>query len=496
MYGGQSTYIPLKVNQAGVIPIIFASSVLYLPLIITNVLPTGGWGDSVRRWVDKQPRRRPDRQLRLGLRARSSASSSSASPTSTRRSPSTPSARPTRSASRVGSSPASARDRRPSATWPRCCRGITLPGALFIAVIAVLPVIMLTAFDVRNFPFAGTTDADRRRRRPRDDEADRQPADDAQLRGLPEVGGRPGPAVFAGRLGFRHHSAMIPGARLVLLGRQGAGKGTQCVRLARHYVVPHISTGDMLRMAVQGGHRLRPEGQGVHGRRRAAARRRDGRHRRTSASPARTPRNRGYILDGFPRTVGQAEALRQITTAVGKPLDLVLDLEVPEDVVVAANLQAPGVRRLRHQLLGRLAAPLRLDLRQLRRRGRPARRRHRGGDPPPPRALRPADRAAHRLVPGAATCLPPSTASATPTRSPAGSSGPSTAALAVTRPETSRLGRVAFAHVQDVGCGGAEAAGGAEEDARCGAGGGRDACRDPQGDPARGHHGGARPDRP
>ena len=44
---------------------------------------------------------------------------------------------------------------------------------------------------------------------------------------------------------------MIPGARLVILGRQGAGKGTQCVRLSRHYVVPHISTGDMLRAAVR-----------------------------------------------------------------------------------------------------------------------------------------------------------------------------------------------------------------------------------------------------
>src|SRR5919205_19266 len=46
---------------------------------------------------------------------------------------------------------------------------------------------------------------------------------------------------------------MIPGIRLVLLGKQGAGKGTQCVRLARHYVVPHISTGDMFRAAVKAG---------------------------------------------------------------------------------------------------------------------------------------------------------------------------------------------------------------------------------------------------
>ena len=51
MYGGQSTYIPLKVNQSGVIPIIFASSVLYLPILLTNVLPASGWGASVQRWV-------------------------------------------------------------------------------------------------------------------------------------------------------------------------------------------------------------------------------------------------------------------------------------------------------------------------------------------------------------------------------------------------------------------------------------------------------------
>ena len=53
MYGGQSTYIPLKVNQSGVIPIIFASSVLYLPILLTNVLPPSGWGDSIRTWISK-----------------------------------------------------------------------------------------------------------------------------------------------------------------------------------------------------------------------------------------------------------------------------------------------------------------------------------------------------------------------------------------------------------------------------------------------------------
>lgn len=52
MTTGGSTYIPLKVNQSGVIPIIFASSVLYLPQLIAVVLPSGGWGESVRNWVN------------------------------------------------------------------------------------------------------------------------------------------------------------------------------------------------------------------------------------------------------------------------------------------------------------------------------------------------------------------------------------------------------------------------------------------------------------
>jgi len=124
---------------------------------------------------------------------------------------------------------------------------------------------------------------------------------------------------------------VIPGVRLVILGRQGAGKGTQCVRLARHYVVPHISTGDMLRAAVKEGTDFGRKAQeymsrgdllpddiiiGVVG-------------ERLSKDDTRT---RGYLLDGFPRTVGQAEALAELT--VDEPLDMAIDLEVPEEVVL------------------------------------------------------------------------------------------------------------------------------------------------------------------
>ena len=124
---------------------------------------------------------------------------------------------------------------------------------------------------------------------------------------------------------------MTAGVRLVMLGRQGAGKGTQCTRLSRHYVVPHISTGDMLRAAVKEGTDLgRKAGElmaagelvpddimiGIVDER----------------LDADDTTGRGYILDGFPRTVDQADALDKITAS--RPLDVVIDLDVPEKVVL------------------------------------------------------------------------------------------------------------------------------------------------------------------
>ena len=124
---------------------------------------------------------------------------------------------------------------------------------------------------------------------------------------------------------------MIPGARLVLLGRQGAGKGTQCVRLSHHYVVPHISTGDMLRSAVR---------EGTEFGRQAAEYMRAGDllpddiivgiiDERLERDDTRT---RGFVLDGFPRTVRQADALLRITEPRG--IDLCINLEVPRETVL------------------------------------------------------------------------------------------------------------------------------------------------------------------
>jgi adenylate kinase len=116
-----------------------------------------------------------------------------------------------------------------------------------------------------------------------------------------------------------------------MLGRQGAGKGTQCTRLSRHYVVPHISTGEMLRAAVKEGTEL--------GRKAAEIMNEGGLvpddvmigivdERLDHDDTTR----RGYVLDGFPRTVPQAKALADITDM--RPLNLVIDLDVPQEVVL------------------------------------------------------------------------------------------------------------------------------------------------------------------
>jgi adenylate kinase len=123
-----------------------------------------------------------------------------------------------------------------------------------------------------------------------------------------------------------------PGARIVVLGKQGAGKGTQAVRLSRHYVVPHVATGDIFRAAVRSGSefgRLAREyldagdlvpDEVVIGMVSERLTRDDTTHR-------------GFILDGFPRTVGQASALMDMLEP--KNLDVVINISIETREVLA-----------------------------------------------------------------------------------------------------------------------------------------------------------------
>lgn len=121
--------------------------------------------------------------------------------------------------------------------------------------------------------------------------------------------------------------------RLILLGPPGAGKGTVAKPLMDKYHMPQISTGDILRQAVKDGTELGKLAKSYMDRGDLVP---DeviiGIVKERIKADDCTP---GYIFDGFPRTVPQAEALDRVLNELGTPLTAVINMDVPEDVVVA-----------------------------------------------------------------------------------------------------------------------------------------------------------------
>ncbi len=123
---------------------------------------------------------------------------------------------------------------------------------------------------------------------------------------------------------------------LLVLGPQGAGKGTQAKRIATDYAIPHISTGDMFRAAIAAKTELGLEVEPI------------------LASGALVPDDvtialirerlgeadarRGFVLDGFPRNPAQAAALDEMLTGIGRRLDGVLFFDLPDDVATERML--------------------------------------------------------------------------------------------------------------------------------------------------------------
>ena len=153
MYGGQNTYIPLKVNQSGVIPIIFASSILLLPVIFSNVLGSGeGWRGTIAGWVNDYIINSQNivymTLFALLIIAFAYFYNSIAFD-------------PVRQADQLRRQGGFIPGVRPGPQTERylakVVNRITLPGAVFIAVIAILPYLLLWAAGINTFGFAGTS---------------------------------------------------------------------------------------------------------------------------------------------------------------------------------------------------------------------------------------------------------------------------------------------------------------------------------------------------
>jgi adenylate kinase len=133
---------------------------------------------------------------------------------------------------------------------------------------------------------------------------------------------------------------------VLLLGPQGSGKGTQARRIADEYGIPHIATGDMLRATIAAdtplGRKLKPildSGQLVSDELMIELIRN---------RLDETDTDRGFILDGFPRTWAQAQALDRLLKEIGRELDVIFELQVSDDIS-------------RHRLLKRAAEESRAD---------------------------------------------------------------------------------------------------------------------------------------
>jgi preprotein translocase subunit SecY len=151
-YGGQSTYIPMKVNTGGVVPIIFATSVLSFPILISNVLPDHGWGKTTQDWVQNHLGSPSDWVYivlyggMIVLFAYFYAAITFD---------------PAQRADDIRKQGGYIPGIRPGAPTERhlqtILNRITLPGSLWLMAIALIPSVMLAVWNIQNYPFAGTT---------------------------------------------------------------------------------------------------------------------------------------------------------------------------------------------------------------------------------------------------------------------------------------------------------------------------------------------------
>jgi adenylate kinase len=126
-------------------------------------------------------------------------------------------------------------------------------------------------------------------------------------------------------------------ANILLLGPQGAGKGTQGKLIAAEYGIPHVATGDILRTAIADGTELGRKVKPIYDAGQLVPDELviDLIRERLGEDDARE----GFVLDGFPRTMRQAEALDEMLRETGHELDVVFELQLPDEVGRARMLR-------------------------------------------------------------------------------------------------------------------------------------------------------------
>ncbi|MEY3755991.1 MAG: hypothetical protein RL356_263 [Actinomycetota bacterium] len=120
--------------------------------------------------------------------------------------------------------------------------------------------------------------------------------------------------------------------RLILVGPPGAGKGTQAVQLAKHYKIPHISTGDIFRANLKNGTELGKQAQSFMDRGELVP---DSvTNEMVRERLGNSDVGNGFLLDGFPRNTNQAEVLDGILKAKNMPLDAALELKIDHAEII------------------------------------------------------------------------------------------------------------------------------------------------------------------
>lgn len=119
---------------------------------------------------------------------------------------------------------------------------------------------------------------------------------------------------------------------LILMGLPGAGKGTQAEMIKAKYNIPHISTGDMFRQAIKEGTELGKKAKAYMDE--GALVPDEVTNGIVEERLAKSDCDNGFLLDGFPRTIAQAEALEAITKKLNKQIDYVIQVDVPAEKLI------------------------------------------------------------------------------------------------------------------------------------------------------------------